>query len=208
MTQETTADNFFDGVGGGGAPSYKFDGVNSGVRGLIVDQFLTTVTNMDNTVKTYEDGRPIPQLNVTLKTELRNWQGVTKVPTDPESQQEKPASEDEGLRRVYIKFDMRRAVAVALQAAKEKSLRTGGELAIKVTGYKETGKGNPMPLYEARYKAPAASDGFFEGGQPAQAAPAQTQAQDPWATSVQPQQQAAPATTASSPAVVNDEPPF
>ena len=153
-------DNFFDGVGGGGAPGFKFNGVGSGVKGTVVDQYQTVVTDPAGNKKTYSDGQEIPQLNVTLQTELRNWDNCSKVPTD-ENGKPKPASEDDGQRRVFIKYDMRRAVAVAVRAEQAPGLRNGGTLAIKQTGAKETGKGNPLPLYEARYEAPAASDSFL-----------------------------------------------
>jgi hypothetical protein len=178
---EGTAEDFFDGVGGGGAPGFKFGPVGSGIRGTVVEQYRTTVRDTSGTVKTYSDGRPIPQLNVTLQTDLREWAGCAKVPVDPETQQPKPASEDDGLRRVFVKYDMRRAIGVALQAAGRKYLETGGQLAIKHSGDKPTGQPNPLPLYEARYKPPTESEGFFAEGQQA---PAQ---QDPFAT-------AAPAT--------------
>lgn len=183
-------DDFFDGVGGGGAPSFKFGGIGSGVRGTIVDQFRTTVTTPSGEPKTYDDGRPIPQLNVTLQTDLRNWDKVTKVPTD-ENGNPKPASEDDGTRRIYVKYDMRRAIAVALQAAKVTGgLKNGGTLAVKKSGEKPTNKGNPLPLYEARYEAPAGGDDFFSGG----GTPAATK---------EPAMSGAPA-----PAPQEEEPPF
>lgn len=190
-------DDFFDGVGGGGAPSFKFNGINTGVRGTIVDQFRTTVTSPSGEVKTYDDGRAIPQLNVTLQTDLRNWDKVTKVPTD-EDGNAKPASEDDGLRRIYVKYDMRRAIAVALQSAKAVGgLKNGGELAVKQSGEKPTNKGNPLPLYEARYTAPSATDEFFGGG--ADSAPAQPAAQPAMASA---------AATPTPAAAQEEEPPF
>lgn len=183
-----TADNFFDGVGQSGAPSFKFNGVNSGVRGTVVDQYATFVTEPGSREpKTYADGNPIPQLNVTLQTDLRNWDKVSKVPTD-ENGKAKPASEDDGLRRIYVKYDMRKAVGRALQQVSEKALKTGGELAVKQSGTDDRGKANPLPLYEARYKAPEAGADFFDG-----------QADEA---------QASQADAGSSAASGDDEPPF
>lgn len=199
MTDQTpgSPDDFFDGVGGGGAPGFKFGGTNTGIRGTVVDQYRTFVTEPGSREpKTYPDGTPIPQLNVTLQTDLRNWDKVTKVPVDPETQQPKPASEDDGKRRVFIKYDMRRAVAVALQAKGEKALKTGGTLAIKQTGEKDTGKANGLPLFEARYEAPPENADFF---------PPEGDSQNPWATSAE---SAAPAQAPTAAAPVDDEPPF
>ena len=164
-------DNFFDGVGGGGAPGFKFNGVGSGVKGTVVDQYQTVVTDPSGNKKTYSDGQEIPQLNVTLQTELRNWDNCSKVPVD-ETGKPKPASEDDGQRRIFVKYDMRRAVAVALRAAKAPGgLKNGATLAVKQTGAKPTGKGNDLPLYEARYEAPAAGDEFFATAKTAEPAP-------------------------------------
>jgi len=160
MTEQQTSGGFFDGIGGG-APSFKFEGPETGVKGKIVDQYLTVVTDTSGNKKTYSDGREIPQLNVTLQTELRNWDKVKKIPEV--DGKPKPASEDDGLRRIYIKYDMRRAVGVALQNAKEKDLKTDGILAVKQTGWKPTNQPNDLPLYAALYEPPAAGSGFFGG---------------------------------------------
>jgi hypothetical protein len=192
-------EDFFDGVGGG-APSFKFNGPGTGIRGKIVDQYKTTVTDTSGKEKTYPDGKPIPQLNVTLQTSLRNWKGINpeKIPTDVEGNP-KPGSEDDGLRRVYIKYDMRRAVGVAVKSTGERYMKTGGDLAIKQTGVKDTGQPNGLPLYEARYEAPAQTDDGFLGDGDA----------DPWASAT-PAPPASPAPAAAPPAVPaqDDEPPF
>jgi hypothetical protein len=197
-----TVEDFFDGVGTG-APSFKFNGPGTGIKGTIVDQYRTHVTDTAGVVKTYpKSGDPIPQLNVTLQTALRNWKGVNKIPTDVEGN-ELPGSDDDGLRRVYVKYDMRRAVAVAVKGVGERYMKTGGELAIKQTGLKDTGQPNGLPLYEARYAVPVGTDdGFLEGqGDP-----------DPWAsaTPAAPTATQKPAPAAAPPAAPeqDDEPPF
>lgn len=192
-----TADDFFDGVGEAGAPSFKFNGVNDGVRGTIVSQYRTVVTDTSGNTKFYppkgnQAPQPIPQLNVTLQTSLRNWDKVNKVPVD-DMGNPKPPSEDDGLRRIYIKYDMRRAVGVAIHAAKVTGgLKNGGELAVKLTGYKPTNQPNDLPLYEARYTPPSESAGFDFGGGEQQAQPAAQQPQVQQAPPVQQQPQAAP----------------
>lgn len=83
------------------------------------------------------------------------------------------------------------AVATAQQeAGRGVRIGPGGVLTIKLTGEKDTGKGEPQKLYAAKYQPPAAEpepDPLTQG--PTGAAPA---ASDPWAT----------------PVGGNDEPPF
>jgi hypothetical protein len=194
-------DDFFNGVGVQAAPSFKFNGVGSGVIGKVVDQYRTFVTEpgapgKPGKVKTYADGNPIPQLNVTLQTELRNWDKVTKVPLDPETKQPKPASEDDGKRRIYIKYDMRRAVGVALNNAGKSGLETDGVLGVKISGGRDVGQVNELPLYEAKYEPPAqnadlwADQGAASGGD------------DPWSSTGTPAEG-----TGTAPAA-DEEPPF
>jgi hypothetical protein len=178
MTEQPgTSGGFFDGIGGG-APSFKFEGPETGVKGEIVDQYLTVVTDTSGVKKQYPDGSDIPQLNVTLQTELRNWDKVKKIP-EVDGKPKDP-SEDDGKRRIYVKYDMRRAVGVAIQAAKAKDLTNGGTLAVKQTGWKKTNQPNDLPLYAALYEPPAAGAGFFGGDKAAasgDAAPASAPSQ-------------------------------
>lgn len=165
MATNETYDDFFDGVGEGGAPGFQFEKIGSGLIGLVVDMFKTVVTEpgKERKVKVYPDGTQIPQLNVTLQTELRDWAGIkagSKSLLD-EDGNPKPASEDDGLRRVFIKYDMRRAVAKAVKGTGATGLRPGGKLGIKWASSKEVGQANPLPLYEAMYEPPAAGDEFL-----------------------------------------------
>lgn len=192
--QVPSTDSFFDGVGESGAPSFKFSGVGTGIKGTVVDQYATFVTEPGSREpKTYKDGTPIPQLNVTLQTELRGWKNVSKVPKDKDGNP-LPASEDDGKRRIYVKYQMRNAVGAAIKAASERALATGGTLAVKQTGEDDRGKANPLPIFEARYTAPKPEEEFFSSndGQ-----------QDPWAVGGS----STGAAPASQPAA-DDEPPF
>ena len=57
---------------------------------------------------------------------------------------------------VWIKDGtMGQAVSKAVSDAGEKTLAEGGKLAIVFTEEKDTGKGNPLKLYEAKYDPPA-----------------------------------------------------
>lgn len=84
MTQnnEPTVDGFFDNVGGGaGAPSAKLKDVNDFVQGTIESQRIVDYIPFGKTdPEVNKDGSVRKQLVVILQTELRGWQGVSKIP--------------------------------------------------------------------------------------------------------------------------------
>lgn len=194
---------FFDDAlkgGGGGAPGFKFDRHGDMVRGTVTDIFQTKVTIMNsptNEPKLDKNGKEIPQLNVTLQTELRNWQGVIKIPVDPESNQPLPASDDDGKRRVFLKYDASRAVgkAIAESGAANSDFKVGAEIALKYIDDQPMPVGK-MKLFEARFKKGEPSADGFEfggGGATATSAPSTPAPQnDPW----------------SSNSAADEEPPF
>lgn len=197
---------FFDEAmkgGGGGAPGFKFEQHGALVRGTITDIFKTFVTIMDsptNEPKLDKNGNKLPQLNVTLQTELRNWEGVIKIPTDPETNQPLPPSEDDGKRRVFLKYDASRAVgkAIAESGASNSDFKVGADLALKYTG-DQSMKIGKMKLFEARFKkGEPTADGFDFGSStatPPAAPPASTLT-------------LAPAAAASNSSWGDEEPPF
>lgn len=181
-------DDFFSG-GGTGAPGFSWGRQSSNDKVVLGTSVHGTIVEMAQMQQTdfatkrplfYDSGEPRMQVAITLQTDLRNWQGITvdSIPTDEHDQKLGP-EHDTGLRRIFVKNDMRRAVAVASQKAGQKP-RKGGKLGVKVTGFKPTGKGNDMPLYEAVYVAapePELSDSFFDQSQQqAPQAPAPQQA--------------------------------
>jgi hypothetical protein len=99
--------NFFDNVGGSGAPSAKLQRPDDFVVGQVVEQFMTVATDF-STKKPKVDaktGKEIEQLVIILQTDQTNWAGVTKIPKvdkDDASSADKPASEDDGRRAVYV----------------------------------------------------------------------------------------------------------
>lgn len=210
MSDNTT--DFFDNIGGGaGAPSAQLKNVGDFVHGEVADMFKRDYVPYGKTEpEKYESGATRQQLVVLIQTNLRNWQGVVKIPrvdpSDSDSAEQAP-SEDDGKRAIYCpeKSNIQYAVGRAVQASKSK-FEVGGTLGVKIANLKDTGKGNPLKEHEAVYKAkPAATgDEFFGEAKTAPAAAAPVEAtpapaaaapvnQDPWATS------AAPAT---------EEPPF
>lgn len=214
-------DTFFEKTAGTGAPSASLSVVDDYIDGEIVDQAIVDKKKFgsDEIEKDSRTGENVKQLLVVLQTELRNWQGVSKVPTN-EDGSAKAASEDDGRRAVYVApwTNIHSAVNDAIVAAtgKKGPLLTGGRLGVKITELRNTGKGNPLKIHAARYVPPAASDGFFNEtaapaaapaapaaqttvAQPVAAAPAVQQ--DPWAT------EAAAAATAP-PAGQPEPPPF
>jgi hypothetical protein len=177
-------DDFMGGGEGGGAPSFKFDAqivgrgkkqtiTSNTIKGTIVDIFKTQQTSMeDNEPLFWSDGKPRWQWNVTLQTSLRNWEHVTSVPaSDEDPDEDRDPSEDDGKRRVFLKFKaldaVRKAIREQAKAFKEQgidkpNLRVGDELTMTVTGAEDRGKVNPAWLYTAKYKVnPKQADDDF-----------------------------------------------
>ena len=179
----TVADEFDDFFSGGvkGEPGFDWGratnqqqpgktAIGSNIAGIITEMVQMQQTDMATRApKFYESGDPMMQVAITLQTDLRNWAGIMpeQVPDDPNTGGKKHPGEDTGLRRIYVKNDMKRAVTQACQKVGQKP-RKGGMLAVQLVGYEDRKKGNPMPLYEAVYQ-PAPEDGgtagFFAGQQ-------------------------------------------
>lgn len=168
-----TADDFFS----GGTPSAKFDSVGVTVAGTItrVGEPMQQRDFTTQKPKTWDDGRPMMQLPVDIKTDLR----------DPE------ISHDDGTRAIYIKGELQKAIRQAVRTAGAPGLRVGGHLTVTYTGdgvASQRGM-NPPKLYSAVYTAPtaAAGDQFLGGGAPAPAAtPAATQQSNGYLPPAQP----------------------
>ena len=195
-------DDFFDRAGKG-APTFYWgengsqQALGTQIVGEIVDMAKGQQTNFSTGEPLfYDDMRPRMQVAITLQTEHRGWSGVkpANIPTDDNDQPLGP-EHDTGLRRIYVKNEMTSAVTKACAAAGQKP-RKGGKLAVRLVGWKPTGKGNPMGLFEAQYQpAPEVqpTDSMFDlggqlpqganvvqgppGGMPVQQAPQQIPAQ-------------------------------
>ncbi|ASR85076.1 hypothetical protein SEA_PHELPSODU_67 [Mycobacterium phage PhelpsODU] len=130
-------------LGGGGPASAKFANHGDTVGGPIA---VEPEQRQQTDMKTgegleWKDGSPRMQLVVTVQTDLN----------DPEIE------DDDGLRRLFVKGEMRKAVQKAVIAAGAKGLDVGGQLFVTYIGDGEK-KGNlsAPKLYRAEYTKPAA----------------------------------------------------
>lgn len=140
--QAPSADDFL--MGGGGAPTAKFPVPQTTVGGRITER-PTVEQQRDISTgdkKFWSDGNPMMQLVVTVQTDER----------DPQ------LDEDDGRRRIFVKGQMKNAIADAVRAAGARGLEVGGTLAVT---YSHDGQAsqrgfNPPKQYTARY-TPAAT---------------------------------------------------
>lgn len=198
--------DFFDNIGGGaGVPTALLKSVGDFVHGTILEMFKRDDVPFGKTEPAKNaDGTTKQQLVVIVQTENRNWANVVRVPkvdsADPNSA-EKPPSDDDGKRAVYVGEGTNIQYAIGRSISEAKApFEEGGTLGVKIVELKDTGKGNPLKVHEAVYKGKAAGDGFFPAPATAPAAPA-------------PQAQAAPAPAAGDPwasqgSAATVQPPF
>ncbi|QAY02799.1 hypothetical protein SEA_NIKLAS_68 [Mycobacterium Phage Niklas] len=142
-------------LSGGGPASAKFKNHGDTVGGLIaVEPEQRQQTDLEtNEPLVWKDGSPRMQLVVTVQTDL----------SDPEIE------DDDGLRRLFVKGEMRKAVQKAVIAAGAKGLDVGGELHVTYVGDGEKkGKLTPPKLYSAVYKKPAPGSTPAPAAAPAQ----------------------------------------
>ncbi|MFD6531550.1 hypothetical protein [Streptomyces sp. NPDC060184] len=206
MTSPTppSANDFL--MGGGGAPSAAFPTPGTIVGGTITETPVVQQQRdlKDGSPKFWSDGNPMMQMVVTVQTEQRD-------PGNPD---------DDGKRRLFVKGQMKNAIADAVRAAGAPGLQVGGVLEVAYTHDGQvTQRGfNAPKQYSARYTAASPANAFL--GSPAGSAPS---VPDPWATQAAPtaaptpqptpaqqallQQQAA-ASAASATAAPVEAPPF
>jgi hypothetical protein len=137
-----TADDFL--MGGGGAPTAKFAAPGASVGGRITEK-PTVEQQRDISTgekKFWSDGNPMMQLVVTVQTNER----------DPE------VEDDDGKRRIFVKGQMKQAVADAVRAVGGRGLEPGGTLTVTYSHDGEVKQRgfNPPKQYRAQY-VPAAT---------------------------------------------------
>jgi len=177
-------DDVDDLVFGGGSPSAVLKDIGQSVEGFIVGKRKRQAREYNpnepgkGALKFYEDGRPIEELVLDLRTEQRD-------PSIPN---------DDGVRSVYFKSTWKRELARVLKNAGEDSIPLGGWLRI-VRTHDEPGKGaQPKKLVSIEYRS--AADVSVTGTP--QAAPQPVQAPVQQAPVAAPTQQPAqPAPTAN-----------
>lgn len=183
---------FFEGVAGDFAPTALLKGINDVVSGEVVEfRSRDHVPFGQTEPEKNKDGSTRQELVIILQTEFRNWANVVKVPkVDPDDRNsaDKPGSEDDGRRAVYVpqRSNIQYAIAKALREAKVDGFSEGLGLAVKVSNLRDTGKGNPLKEHVAKVTpAVKKADPFITEQAPAQqsAPTAQQPAQpsnDPW----------------------------
>ncbi|MGP4084146.1 hypothetical protein [Streptomyces sp. KR55] len=169
-------------MGGGGAPTAKFPTPGTVVGGPITEQPTVEQQRDIQTgeKKFWSDGNPMMQMVVTVQTDQRD-----------------PAIEDDdGKRRIFVKGQMKNAVADAVRATGARGLEVGGILRVRYThdGEQKQRGFNPPKQFEAHYTPAAAAELGAWGGAPG---PAQAPAAAPPAQYAAP----APAPAAAPPGV-------
>ncbi|MFJ8791430.1 hypothetical protein [Streptomyces sp. NPDC102462] len=155
-------------MGGGGAPTAKFPTPGTVVGGHITEQPSVEQQRDIQTgdKKFWADGNPMMQLVVTVQTDQR----------DPSIE------DDDGRRRIFVKGQMKNAVADAVRQAGGRGLEVGGILRVRYShdGEQKQRGFSPPKQYEAHYTPAAAAQ--LQGQQPtapAAAPPAQYAAPAP-----------------------------
>ncbi|MYX16881.1 hypothetical protein GTY67_26390 [Streptomyces sp. SID8374] len=181
--QVPSADDFL--MGGGGAPSAKFPTPGTVLSGRITER--PTVEQQrdikDGSKKFWGDGNPMMQLVVTVQTDER----------DPQNE------EDDGRRRLFVKGQLKNAIADAVRTAGARGLEVGGTLTVTYThDGTATQRGfSPPKQYTAQYVAAAAN--ALHTPDPGTAAPQQQYTAPPAAQQYTPP---APAPAAAPPAAI------
>jgi len=127
---------------GGGGKSATFPEIGATVTGRITaePQVKQQTEFGSDTLKFFPNGDPMMQIVVSLQTADRD-------PAD---------AEDDGVRQLYVKGQMLKAVREAVQQAGAKGLETGGTLTVSYSADGEPSKKgfNAPKLYTARYAKP------------------------------------------------------
>lgn len=139
------------GMGGGGAPGFKFTTIGDTIEGDITDLEEAQIIDPDtNEPQYWPGGQPKMQIIVTLQTDYTAGEGI-----DPE----KYSGEDDGVRRIWIKGHLYTATREAVKTAGCKSIDVGGVIKVRFDsiGEKKKVTHSPPKLYKVRYTAPPAA---------------------------------------------------
>lgn len=153
---------------GSGSPAFKFEKIGDRLEGIIEDAEARQQRDYDTgEAKTWDDGKPMMELVLTLATDLR----------DPSIE------DDDGSRRVFVRGQMLTALRQAVRKAKARKPERGAVVVITHSGLGEAKrKGFNQPkLFTVDYlpsSAAAVAEMFGDAPQeavPAAPAPAATQ---------------------------------
>ena len=174
MSQEDMdADDLLLAASRSGAPAAKWPSVGNIVEGYITQRpRKTEQRDVDGKVKTFDDGTVRMQVLIEVQTELR----------DPD------VKDDDGLRTIWCKWEIQKAVSAAILDAGVKRLEIGGFLQVgRIADDPPAKKGyKPTQKFVAKYPPPAvaAADEMFTAVPAAPAAPAVSFAGPPAGTVV------------------------
>jgi hypothetical protein len=137
MTQQAIDPNSV--IMGTGARTAKFAEINDQVHGTIMNSKVRQQTDFaTNKLKFYEDGNPMLEVVITLLTDLQE------------------DDDDDGLRAVYAKGQMLKAIRSAVVKAGAKGIGDGGQLVVRYVGDvpSQTKGMSPAKQYIAKYALP------------------------------------------------------
>lgn len=135
MSDQQSADDF---LSGGGAPSAKFPTPGARTEGFVTGWETMQQRDFDTSKpKFWDDGKPMMQLAITLQTTLR----------DPS------VHDDDGLRRIFVKGQLKAALQDAMKAAGGAKLEQGAYIAVTYThdGEPRQRGAKPPKQYRAEY---------------------------------------------------------
>lgn len=142
---------------GGGIPAAKFPTIGTVVKGTVKNWETTQQTDFDTGKPLFwDDGKPRLQVVITIQTDER----------DPE------VEHDDGLRKLYVKGQMQKAVSGAIRAAGRPGLEVGAQIAVQFNSEEPQQRGNPKKVYVAQYAGPDLTAGPDLLGAAAAPAPA------------------------------------
>jgi hypothetical protein len=136
-------DELDDLFSGGGAPAFKFEKIGDAVTGTITDIEVRQQRDFDSgEAKVWSDGKPMMELVLTLKTDLRD----------------DSIEDDDGERRVFCRGVMLTELRRAVRQAKVKKPEIGASVIILHSGLGEAKKRgfNAPKLYTVDYTPAAA----------------------------------------------------
>jgi hypothetical protein len=123
---------------GSGGRSAKFEKVGDKVSGFITKMEVRQQTDLEGNPRVWDNGDPRMQLVVTLFTE------------------ESDDGDDDGVRKLYVKGQMTKAVQEAVRKSGRRGLEDDGRLVVKYERDEPPAKKgySPTKVYVARYEPP------------------------------------------------------